>query len=631
MFADPVLLPYPRQIEKLEGELALPAGRPVRIAVDGPGLDPVVKRIEEDFATVLGAEERPEIGALNVEIGIGTMAGIRPQGYRLRIEPERIAISAAGAAGCYYAAMTLRQYLRTALLNGKIPCVAVEDWPDFHRRGVLIDISRDKVPTMASLRETVAKLAEFKINEIQLYTEHTFAYSGHRSVWENASPLTAGEIQELDALCREYFIDLVPNQNCFGHMERWLVHEPYAALAECPEGWRHPLEPERLRPPAMLSPVDPGSVELARELFAELLPNFTSGRVNVNCDETFELGQGRSREEAKRRGAGRVYLDYLGNIHAIAAEAGKRMMFWGDVILKHPELIAELPRDAIALAWGYEANHPFERDLPRFAEAGLDFYVCPGASTWNSIAGRWANARANLTVAAREGLKNGAAGYLITDWGDNGHLQHWPFSWPGYALGAALAWSRLDNEVASIPDALDAHVFMDRAGIAGRLVCGLGDAGREAGITPHNGSVLHSLLARPDINPLEGEYGGERPGGDFAERLGDTRIYVDRLSTQLTLMKLQIPIPLQLRDEIINAAAMLRHACRLGLARLEAPGGLIENIPDDERSMLALDLRVVLAVYRRLWGMRNRPGGLEDSARRLEDLLTLYENSASRD
>ncbi len=102
-----------------------------------------------------------------------------------------------------------------------------------------------------------------------------------------------------------------------------------------------------------------------------------------------------------RLGTERVYVDYLCRVHELVSARGRRMQFWGDVIVKRPELIRELPKDAIALEWGYEAEHPFQENLPRFAKAGLEFYVCPGTSSWNSIAGRTDNALRNIEAAVR--------------------------------------------------------------------------------------------------------------------------------------------------------------------------------------------------------------------------------------
>ncbi|GAH23368.1 unnamed protein product, partial [marine sediment metagenome] len=105
-----------------------------------------------------------------------------------------------------------------------IPCLEIKDFPDFPHRGVMLDISRNKVPKMETLYALIDLLSKLKINQFQLYTEHTFAYQGHEQVWKDASPLTGEEVLALDDFCRKRFIELVPNQNSFGHLHRWLKH-----------------------------------------------------------------------------------------------------------------------------------------------------------------------------------------------------------------------------------------------------------------------------------------------------------------------------------------------------------------------------------------------------------------------
>jgi len=79
-------------------------------------------------------------------------------------------------------------------------------------------------------------------------------------------------------------------------------------------------------------------------------------------------------------------------------------------------------------------------------------------------------------------------------------------------------------------------------------------------------------------------------------------------------------------DEFSWAADMLSLACRLGIARLQAgPGTPIGAIPAKRRADLADKLRSLIGRHRRLWLRRNRPGGLDDSAARLELTLSLLE------
>ena len=130
-----------------------------------------------------------------------------------------------------------------------------------------------------------------------------------------------------------------------------------------------------------------------------------------------------------------VYVDFICQVRELAARQGRRTMFWGDIVLHEPKLIQQLPKDLIALNWGYEAEHPFDAETRQFSESGLEFYVCPGTSSWCSIAGRTDNMLANQCAAAQAGLAHRASGYLNTDWGDYGHLQYLPLTYAGLAAG----------------------------------------------------------------------------------------------------------------------------------------------------------------------------------------------------
>ena len=509
-----------------------------------------------------------------------------PQGYRLSITPASITIAASTPAGQFYAAATLRQLRRQ--FPKSLPCVEIEDHPDFPVRGVMLDISRDKVPTMQTLFELIDLLAGWKVNQLQLYMEHTFAYSQHKTVWATASPMTAQEIRDLDAYCQERFIELVPNQNSFGHMERWLKHPQYQHLAEAIDGAVTPWG-FRWKGPFSLCPTDPASIELLAGLYAELLPNFSSRFFNVGCDETFDIGQGRSKAECDRRGKTRVYLDFLKKVDGLVQSYGREMMFWGDIILHNPELIGDLPIGAIALEWGHEANHPFDRDGSLFAAAGVPFYVCPGTSSWNSFAGRTDNAIANLSSAAENGLKHGAIGYLNTDWGDYGHLQYLPISYLGFAAGAAFSWCLESNRNIDMVAALNGE------GLPGRAAFDLGNVYRVCGKVQANGSALFRVVVPPPSDPHP-EKGLTEQGLNDAE----AAIFaaMEHLDNSQNLIG----------DEFRNAAAMLQLGVETARRRLNFASRGGPKVSD------------IITEHRRLWLARNRPGGLEDSIARLSPL-----------
>ncbi len=575
-----ILLPKPRRLRREPGSLSLNADGTLPVAA--------------------GPEVRLDAAS----------PGIPVEGYRLVVAPSGVGIEARDAAGVFYARATLRQLLRVHAADGALPSLTIEDAPDFAERGVMLDVSRDKVPTMETLYRLVDELASWKVNRLQLYVEHTFAYRAHPDVWADASPLTGDELEALGAYGRERFVELVPNQNSFGHMERWLKHPAYASLAEVATPTSDYMS---------LCPIDPRAIDFLGGLYDDLLPHFTSKTFNVGCDETIDLGKGRSRDAILRLGVGRVYLDFLHKIHGLVAARGRRMQFWGDIVLLHPELIAELPRDVVALNWGYEGNHPFDAEGERFAAAGIAHQVCPGTSSWLSIGGRTHNTLANLDAASRSGLAHGAKGLLITDWGDCGHWQPLPVSYLGLAYGAAVAWCREANGDLDVARCLDTHVFLDRAGALGAIARDLGEVYRDTGVVVKNASVLALLLLFPDRPMGEGRLAGLTVPG--LERAGAR---VEEVVSRLQGARCERDDARVLDAEFGLVADLMRHACRLGIARLTAKTGAVASIPAASRAALAEDLSRIVGEHRRVWRLRNRPGGLADSAARMESLLSRY-------
>ena len=614
---DLILLPKPRSVVARTGAFRLTGGSKIVCQGDSGSLFPIARRLQRAFwenqriGLALRAGD-PGIYAPRGGTTIMLMPGrgIPAQGYRLRIADDGVDLVAGDAAGAFYGVMTLEQMLRQ--FEGALPAGEIEDSPDFPSRGVMLDISRSKVPTLKTLFDLIDMFSEWKINHLELYTEHTFAYENHREVWAQASPMTGEDILSLDAYCRERFVELVPNQNSFGHMHHWLELPRYNHLAECPEGFELTLRGHtRQMPPFSLNPADRHSAEFMGELFSELLPHFSSRKFNVGCDETWDVGRGRSSRTVVERGAGRVYLDYLLEIHELVKSHRRTMHFWGDIIIQHPELVPELPKDAVVLEWGYEADHPFDEHGAEFARSGMPFFVCPGTSTWNTIAGRTSNCLGNVRNATENGLRHEAEGVLNTDWGDNGHTQYLPISYLGFAAGAALPWCQEANNDKDFISALDLHAFHDRTRVMGRLCYDLGNAHEKAGPTPHNSTVLFNLLTQAPDSPL--------PEGVSVESLRETSEHIGSIVEPLESARMERDDAGITRDEFANAARMMLHACERGTAMLQ---GTIDST--EKRDELASEMRTILGEHRRLWSARNRVGGMQDSESVFEQRLREY-------
>jgi hypothetical protein len=367
-----------------------------------------------------------------------------------------------------------------------------------------------------------------------------------------------------------------------------------------------------------LCPIDPGSIELVRGIFDELLPHFSSRQFNVGCDETVDLGLGRSKEAVAELGAGRVYLDFLLKIYREVKAHGRTMQFWGDIIMEHPELVPEVPRDTIALEWGYQPDHPFDAHGAVFAASGVPFYVCPGTGTWNTIAGRTASALGNLRNAAENGLKHGAVGYLNTDWGDAGHWQPLPVSYLGFAYGAAASWACAANVERDIAAAVSRYAFGDPTGALGRIAYDLGNAYQKTGVDVHNSTVMVRMLQATYAQFIANR---QRYPDLTAEGLRAAVAEIDAVMARWPAGASQRPDADLIRREYAWAADMLRHGARRGIWML----GKAEGQEDAAlRAALATDAARLMAEYRDLWHARSRPGGFAESERRMAKMRGDY-------
>lgn len=576
------------------------------------------------------------------------------QGYRLHTGPHGVTVTHADAAGLRYALATLHQLM--AAPDFTRVGYTVTDHPDFERRGFLLDISRDRVPTRATLARWLDILALARFNQLELYMEHTFAFRDHREVWQDASPLTADDLRWLDARCAALGIELVPNQNTFGHMERFLAHPAHTHRAENPGGF---VRGGAHRPPSTLAPT-PDNAEFAQSLLEEVTGELRSKRLNIGADEPFELGTGASRERAGRDGIGTVYFDHVTALMEPWLAAGYTVEFWADVFVNHPELLDRVPPGAVTIVWQYDSPattravlaedsgeaerwkgrgtdldalaEGFRARTRRLRQAGVPFWVAPGAGNWNALLGRLDNAEGNIVDAAEAGIDHGAGGYLLTSWGDHGMWEPPSVAFAPVLFGGVVSWCLESNRDLDTAAVLDEHILLDAAGLIGGVLDRLGRLGEALGVPVLNASPLMRVL-RPEAGlPLPA-----LPTADAMDEAGRT---LDDCRRDLEAADLAAGDGETVRRELRHAVDLAEFALDLLRAHAAIPavaGGVTGTEADaaahiDPATATRLLRRIepLLQEQRACWLLRSRPGGLDDSLARFDIVRRLLTRAASR-
>lgn len=362
-----------------------------------------------------------------------------PQEYHIEITPEGLTIAGGDGAAVLYGVQTLCQIVMQC--GSVLACAEIDDAPDILNRGYFLDETRGRVLSLPYLKGIADRLSRYKINEFQLYVEHTYLFRDLTELWRDETPLTAEDILELDAYCRSLHIALVPALASFGHLYKLLSTRSYGDLCERSHPWDADFSFNDRMAQHTIDTTDERALPLIKSMLAEYGALFTSEKFNICADETFDLGCEKSRGTAERIGKDQMYIGHVKELCDFLHGCGKRVQFFGDIICRRPELIARLPQGTICLTWGYAPNQSVDA-CHAMAQAGAVQYLCPGVGGWNQWMNLIKDSYSNILKMCGYAHQYRAEGILNTDWGDFGHVNHPAFSVPGMIYGAAFSWNQ---------------------------------------------------------------------------------------------------------------------------------------------------------------------------------------------
>lgn len=560
------------------------------------------------------------------------------EGYELSISQKGICIWVESAAGLFYALQTLKQLSDQS--SGKLPFLEIQDAPKLDLRGIMLDIGRNKIPSMETMYALLDKFAAMRINHVEFYMEgYCFHYPEYAYLFSDETPVTAQEFQSLDTYAKSLFIDLVPNQNVLGHMDQYLATPQLNALAECEDGFI--FENLFWRPPMTLDVRDSKSLEFVTGMLDHLLENFSSPLVNVNMDEPFELGKGKNKEEAEKNGTSILYLDYAKKINEYCRSKDKRMMMWGDQILEHPDSVAALPKDVILLDWIYEGDAHFETHAKLMEQTGLSYCLCPGTSSWGALTGRSDNMKKNIKDAVTCAINYHGLGIITTDWGDLGHWQYISSSYPAFALSGLYSWSGSQADECLADWFCNQYIYGDNTGQAYRIAYNLGNYYHYEHAPLYNTTLSFAMMSsKYTFDSLE-EFDekvqrlltlsaniartNHIPPKEPVIHLDYTGLqdYLDNLEREISILSLSSTEGNLILDEMRNSIRMIRHGSMLYYVLTEHRNNK-KQLKEDLHNLYS-QLDYLLKIHYSLWMARNRTGGFKKSISHMQHLLQFYQ------
>lgn len=485
-----VLYPVPRDLEIQDGSYTLGSGS---IKTDNESLSGI-KKLQDDATKYAGATL--QIGDSDPVITFSQNNSLDDQGYSLVISDDGVDISYKDDAGSKYAAITLYQIM---FQKGKdLPKLTItNDHPDFQYRGFMVDISRNRMPKVETLKKIIDIGESLKMNQLFLYFEgFSYAYTKHPDVWEGTDPLTPEQAKEVDNYAISKDIEVIPVQNSFGHSATWVNYMP--EYGDKPGS-------------DVLNIFNLDTQDLLRSIYDDLDAGFSTDKLVICGDETYNIDPVNGaaakgwKEKFPDRGeptAADLYLDSMDIINDIAGdEKGRQVMYWADMIVNHGvyNKANEVMEDAIIMDWGYTETYDFESHAQQFKKYGIPFYVCPGDNSWQTIVGYTSKTNKNAEIAAEAGKNHGAIGYMMTNWGDQGHYQNLITQIPAIAYAGGLSWNYdgSKNTEGSSENAYDpflnTFVYQDTTNTLSQAFSTFADMGRTYNIGSFNDTYLAGI------------------------------------------------------------------------------------------------------------------------------------------
>ncbi|MFD2525312.1 family 20 glycosylhydrolase [Flavihumibacter stibioxidans] len=293
---------------------------------------------------------------------------------------------------------------------------------DFKVKGFHIDL-RIQVMTPQALRNFARELASFGINTLVMEWEASYPYDKHATI-SNKYAYTREEVKSFIDYCSQLGMDVIPLQQCFGHVEYILRNDRYSHLKEERKDISQicPLKTE-------------GDSLLFSDLFKDLASTHPSKFIHIGGDETYLLGHCKDcSKKAAAVGKSKLFVDYMKMITQTIVKMGKTPIMWADILLKYPEAASELPKETIFIDWnyGWKTNH--FGDISNVQAKGFTFWGSPSIRSHpdNWYVTEWEKHFNNQRDFIPYSRKAGYQGMVMTSWSTSGL---YGFTWDsGYEL-----------------------------------------------------------------------------------------------------------------------------------------------------------------------------------------------------
>ena len=330
--------------------------------------------------------------------------------------------------------------------------ITIKDRKDFSMKhfdsfGVMIDCSRNAVPSVAGLKRFFDVISKMGYNCAMLYTEDTYEVKGEPRFGYKRGRYSVEELKEIDRYAASVGIELIPCIQTLAHLNSIFRWGEYKKIQDIDD---------------ILLMEDERTEALIENMFATLSEAISSRKIHIGMDEAHNVGRGKYLDKHGLCDRYEILLRHLNRVCEIAKKYGYEPMMWNDMFFRlankgeyyvdtplefSKEITDKVPENCTMVYWDYYSNTATRYDAMLESTKRLSdkVWFAGGSWVWGGFAPhtRYSNVRNALAIPAciRHGVRNA----FLTMWGDNGGECPYASALAGLMYAAALA-QEMDEE-----------------------------------------------------------------------------------------------------------------------------------------------------------------------------------------
>ena len=284
----------------------------------------------------------------------------------------------------------------------------------------MVDVSRNAVLKVETIKKLVEYLAFFGYSSLQLYTEDTFEMENEPYFGYMRGAYTKQEIKEIETYAANFGLELVPCIQTLAHLNGIKRYGAYSGLFDTAD---------------ILLVEDDKTYELIEKMIKTSHDNFGSKYINIGMDEAYMLGRGRYLDKHGLVPRFDIMVNHLKRVLEICKKYGYTPMMWSDMFFRMAmtnyyddsgipkEFLDKVPSDVELIYWDYyrtEEAH-YLKNLDKHLQFNNPINFAGGVWKWIGFtpSNRFSQTAAYVQMKAitQKGIKH----FMVTSWGDNGN------------------------------------------------------------------------------------------------------------------------------------------------------------------------------------------------------------------